>query len=82
MFPLLMIVMTMMIRITQQISDTKIDRPASDPVCTSNMWAGQEGDQSRESSDVAINPSGSGIGSTFRWRPYVFMPSIERLRVP
>ena len=60
-------------RTKQQIFHTKVVRPASDPVCTSNMWAVREDDQSHESSDEAINPSGSGIGSTFHWRPYLFI---------
>ena len=53
-----------------KFSIQKLFAPASDPVCTSNMWAVREGDQSHESSDEAINLSGSGIGSTFCWRPY------------
>ena len=44
-------------------------------------WAVREADQSHESSDEEINPYGSGIGSTSRWHPYLFMLSTKRLHV-
>jgi hypothetical protein len=56
-----------------KFSTKKVVRPTPDPVCTSNMWAVRESDQSHVSTDEAINPSGSGIGSTFRWRLYLFI---------
>jgi len=61
-----------------KFSIRKLFVPASDLLCTSNMRAVRQGDQSHESSNEAINLSSSAIGSTFCWRPYFFIYAVYR----